>query len=415
MREVVIAGIGQIPVGEHWELSLRNISARAVQAARKDAPGLEPESMYIGNLMAAVASHQANLGALVTDNTFLEGIEGSTVEAGEASGAAAFRLAYLAVASGWVDVAMALGIEKYTDLAGENQDDPAYQVLDYDYELMNGLTPAGQAGLLLQRYLYENPEAQRSVFGSFPMIAHRNAVNNPNAMYRKAIKAESYARAQMVSAPLNNPNAMFQKAIKAESYARAPMVSAPLNIFDVAPYADGAAALILTTPQKAAHLRHPLVRVIGSHVAIDTLALHDRQDMLSFRAAGISLEQACHQAGILPDDVDFFELDDAYSIYAVLSLEAAGFAPRGEGWKLALDDTLTLSGDLPISTMGGHKARGYPLGASGTYQLVEAVQQLRGQAGANQIKDARLALVQNLGGPAATAVTHVLEKMPADY
>ena len=389
MREVVIAGIGQIPVGEHWELSLRNISARAVQAARKDAPGLEPESMYIGNLMAAVASHQANLGALVTDNTFLEGIEGSTVEAGEASGAAAFRLAYLAVASGWVDVAMALGIEKYTDQAGENQDDPAYQVLDYDYELMNGLTPAGQAGLLLQRYLYENPEAQRAIFGSFPMIAHRNAVNNPNAM--------------------------FQKAIKAESYARAPMVSAPLNIFDVAPYADGAAALILTTPQKAAHLRHPLVRVIGSHVAIDTLALHDRQDMLSFRAAGISLEQACHQAGILPDDVDFFELDDAYSIYAVLSLEAAGFAPRGEGWKLALDDTLTLSGDLPISTMGGHKARGYPLGASGTYQLVEAVQQLRGQAGANQIQDARLALVQNLGGPASTAVTHVLEKMPADY
>ena len=389
MREVVIAGIGQIPVGEHWELSLRNISARAILAARKDAPGLEPECMYIGNLMAAVASNQANLGSLVADNSFLEGVEASTVEAGEASGAAAFRLAYLAVASGWVDVAIALGIEKYTDLAGENQDDPAYQVLDYDYELMNGLTPAGQAGLLLQRYLYENPEAQRSVFGSFPMIAHQNAVNNPNAMYRKAIKAESYARAQMVSAPL--------------------------NIFDVAPYADGAAALILTTPQKAAHLHHPLVRVIGSHVAIDTLALHDRQDMLSFRAAGISLEQACHQAGILPDDVDFFELDDAYSIYAVLSLEAAGFAPRGEGWKLALDDTLTLSGDLPISTMGGHKARGYPLGASGTYQLVEAVLQLRGQAGANQIKDARLALVQNLGGPAATAVTHVLEKMPGEY
>jgi acetyl-CoA C-acetyltransferase len=389
MREVVIAGVGQIPVGEHWELSIRNISARAIQAARKDAGGLEPESIYIGNLMAAVASHQANLGALVTDNTFLEGAEGCTVEAGEASGAAAFRLAYLAVASGWVDVAMALGIEKYTDLAGENQDDPAYQVLDYDYELMNGLTPTGQAGLILQRYLYENPEAQRSAFSAFPMIAHHNAVNNPNAMFRKAIKAETYARAQMVSVPL--------------------------NIFDMAPYADGAAALILTTPDKAANIRQPLVRVIGSHIAIDTLALHDRQDILAFRAAAISLEQACHQAGILPADVDFFELHDAYSIYAVLALEAAGFAPRGEGWKLALDDTLTLSGDMPISTMGGHKARGYPLGASGAYQLVEAVLQLRGQAAGNTIADAHLALVQSLGGPASTAVTHVLERMPGNY
>jgi acetyl-CoA C-acetyltransferase len=389
MRDVVIAGVGQVPVGEHWELSLRNISARAIQAARKDAGGLEPESMYIGNLMAAVASHQANLGALITDNTFLEGIEGTTVEAGEASSAAAFRLAYLAVASGWVDVAMAVGVEKYTDLAGENQDDPAYQVLDYDYELMNGLTPTAQAGLLLQRYLYENPEAQRSAFGTFPIIAHRNAVNNPNAMFRKTIKSETYALAQMASAPL--------------------------NIFDVAPYADGAAALLLTTPEKAKNIRHPLVRVIGSHVAIDTLALHDRPDPLAFRAAAISLEQACHQAGILPGDVDLFELHDAYSIYAALTLEAAGFAPRGEGWKLALEDRLTLSGDLPISTMGGHKARGYPLGASGAYQLVEAVLQLRGQAGANQIADARLALVQSLGGPASTAVTHLLERMPGNH
>ena len=385
MREVVIAGIGQIPVGEHWELSLRNISARAIQAARKDAGGLKPESMYIGNLMASVASHQANLGALLTDNTFLEGIEGTTVEAGEASSAAAFRMAYLAVASGWVDVAMAVGVEKYTDLAGENQDDPAYQVLDYDYELMTGLTPVGQAGLLMQRYLYENKQAQRAAFGAFPIIAHKNAVNNPNAMYRKAIKAETYAKSGLASDPL--------------------------NLFDVAPFGDGAAALVIDHTGNGQKPAAPLVRVIGSHVAIDTLALHDRPDLLAFRAAGVSLEQACHQAGILPGDVDFFELHDAYSIYAVLSLEAAGFAPRGEGWKLALGDKLTLSGDLPISTMGGHKARGYPLGASGAYQLVEAVLQLRGQAGANQIADARLALVQNLGGPASTAVTHVLEKM----
>ncbi len=385
MREVVIAGIGQYPVGEHWHLSLRNLSAAAIQAARKDAGGLRPDSIYIGNFLASVASHQANLGALVSDNTFLEGIEATTVEAAEASAAAAFRMAYLAVASGWVDVALALGLEKFTDRSGENQDNPIYETLDYDYELSAGSTPTIQAGLLMQRYLYENPQAERQAFASFPMVAHANAVHNPNAMYRKAIRLEGYQKAGIASAPM--------------------------NMFDVAPYADGAAALILTTPERARDLPHAMVRVIGSNVAIDTLALHDRPDPLAFRAAGVSLEQACHQAGILPSDVDFFELHDAFSIFAVLSLEAAGFAARGEGWRLAQNDYLSIKGQLPISTMGGLKARGYPLGATGAYQLVEAVQQLRGTAGENQIPAAKRALVQSLGGPASTAVTHVLERM----
>jgi acetyl-CoA C-acetyltransferase len=205
---------------------------------------------------------------------------------------------------------------------------------------------------------------------------------------------------------------MFRKAIRPEVYEKAGMIASPLNMFDIAPYADGSAALILTTPEIASQVGHPLVRIIGSDVAIDTLALHDRPDPLAFRAAGVSVENACSQAGILPSDVDLFELHDAFSIYGVLSLEAAGFAARGEGWKLALGDKLTLKGDLPINTMGGLKARGYPLGATGAYQLVEAVLQLRGEAGENQIPNARLALVQSLGGPASTAVTHVLERMP---
>jgi acetyl-CoA C-acetyltransferase len=115
-------------------------------------------------------------------------------------------------------------------------------------------------------------------------------------------------------------------------------------------------------------------------------------------------------AGILPGDVDFFELCDAFSIYVPLSLEAAGLAPRGEGWKLALDGSLAPDGKLPILTMGGNKARGNPLGAAGMYQIVEAALQLRGQAGAAQLPRARRALVQSLGGPASSAVAHVLER-----
>lgn len=387
MSDVVIAGIGQVPVGEHWEISLRSLAARAMLAAIQDAGGMKPQALYIGNALASVVSHQSNLGALLADNAGMAGIEGTTTEAAGASGGTAFRLGYLAVASGFVDVALVVGVEKWTDMVGPRLEAAAAETTDYDYESVQGATPTTLAGLVMQRYLHQY-RAPRESFAAFPLLAHANAVHNPNAMYRRAISAETYARAEMVADPL--------------------------NLFDIAPYADGAAALILTRAELApGSLDHPLVRVRGSGVSIDTLALHDRVDMLAFDAARISVERACRQAGILPQDADLFELCDAYSIYAVLSLEAAGFARRGEGWKLAQDGQLSLQGKLPILTLGGLKARGNPLGAAGVYQLVEAAQQLRGQAGANQIPNARRALVQTLGGPASTAVAHVLERVGA--
>jgi acetyl-CoA C-acetyltransferase len=382
--EVILAGLGQAPVGEHWDVPLRTLAARAIQAARREAPGLVPQSLYIGSFLASTASHQSNLGALLAQDLALEGIEGITVEAAEASGAGAFHMGYLAVASGLVDVALVLGVEKYTDVVGARSDSLTAQMTDYDYEAVNGMTPAAQAGLLMQRYLYEYG-VPREVFGAFPMLAHANAVNNPNAMYRKAIRKEDYDRAGMVSAPL--------------------------NLMDVGPYADGAAAVLLARSDRLpADFTHPRVRVTGSSVVADRLSLHDRTNPLAFEAAGISLERACRQAGMLPGDADLFELWDGFSIYAVLSLEAACLAPRGEGWRLAQEGKLALSGSLPALTMGGQKARGNPLGASGVYQLIEAAQQLRGEAGKNQVPGARRALVQTLGGAAATAVTHVLER-----
>ena len=382
MTEVVIAGIGQTPVGEHWDNSLRTLAARAIQAARRDCPGLVPQAMYIGNFLASTASHQSNLGSLLAESVALEGIEGITVEAAEASGAAAFHLASMAVASGLVDVALVVGAEKYTDVVGPRAESLVAEVADYDYETVNGMTPAAQAGLLMQRYLYEYG-VPRDVFAGFPLLAHANAANNPNAMYSKPIRRETYDAASLVSDPL--------------------------NMMDVAPYADGAAALLLTRSDLLPRSdQRPKVRVTGSSVVTDRLSLHDRADLLAFEAARISVERACRQAGILPEDVDLFELWDGFSIYAALSLEAAGLAKRGEGWKAAQEGQL--DGRLPLLTMGGQKARGNPLGASGVYQLVEAAMQLRGEAGKNQVPGARRALVQALGGPAATAVTHILER-----
>jgi acetyl-CoA C-acetyltransferase len=383
MRDVVIAGIGQIPVGEHWELSLRNLAARAMLAAIKDAGGIKPQALYIGNFLGSVLSHQENLGALLTDNAGLTGIEAFTVEAAGASGGAALRVGFTAIASGFVDCALVLGVEKMTDMVGPEVEVAVAMAGDYDYEGMAGMSSPAQAALLMQRYLHEyNPP--RTAFGDLAVVAHANGANNPNAFFRKAIKTEAYARAEMISDPL--------------------------NLFDMGPYADGAAAVLLTARDLApAGLPHPLVRISGSSVVIDTLALHDRPNPLAFDAAGQSVERACSQAGILPADVDLFEVCDAFSIYALLSLEAAGFAKRGEGWMLTQDGKLSLTGRLPILTMGGCKARGNPLAAVGVYQAVEAVQQLRGQAGANQIANARRALIQCLGGPASTAAAHVLE------
>jgi acetyl-CoA C-acetyltransferase len=293
------------------------------------------------------------------------------------------RSGFMAVASGMADVALVVGVEKFSDKVGTDIDAALATATDSDYEAIQGITPTAQAAMLMRRYLHEFKPPRQS-FAGFAVTAHANGAGNPNAM--------------------------FQKAIKPETYERAGIVSDPLNLFDAAPNADGAAALVLTRPDLLPpNYSRPLIRIAGSSLVTDTLSLHDRRDPLDFQAARLSVERACRKAHINPLQVDFFELFDAYSIFAALSLEAAGFAARGQGWKLAEDGQLSLQGTLPISTMGGLKARGNPVGATGVYQAVEAVLQLRGQAGKNQLPNARRGMIQCLGGPASTAATHILE------
>jgi acetyl-CoA C-acetyltransferase len=385
MTDVVIAGIGQTEVGEHWGVALRELALTAIEAAVRDAGGLQPQALFVGNMLAPALSHQAHLGSLVADFAGLAGIEAMSIEAAGASGSAALRAGFLAVASGEADVALVVGVEKFTDQVGSPIEAALSSSTDSDFESIHGMTPTAQAALMMQRYLHEF-DVPRPAFAGFPLTAHANGAGNPNAMFRKAISLDAYNKAGVVSEPL--------------------------NMFDVAPNADGAAALLLTHPEMLPPgFPHPLVRIAGSGLATDTLALHDRPDPLSFQAARFSVERACRQARITPLQVDLFELYDAYSIYAALSLEAAGFAGRGEGWILAQDGALSLNGSLPIASLGGLKARGNPGGATGVYQTVEAVMQLRGDARPNQIAGARRALVQSFGGPASTVVTHVLERL----
>jgi acetyl-CoA C-acetyltransferase len=370
VSEVVIAGVGQIPVGEHWDLSLRELAAQAVRKAIRDSGGMKPDALYIGNMLAPLLSRQAHLGPLLVTHIGLDGIEAATFEAAGASGGAALRAGYIAVKSGYVDVALVVGVEKITDQVGSGLEAAVSTGGDSDWESVQGLSASGMAALLMNRYMHDY-DVPRQAFGGFSINAHANAVGNPNAM--------------------------FPRTISEEAYAQAGMVSAPINVLDAAPYADGAAALVLTRSDLVTGVDHPL-------------SLHDRPDPLDFRVARLSLTRACDRARMNPMQADFFELFDAYSIYAVLSLEAAGFAERGHGWKLAQSDEIRSMGCMPISTMGGLKARGNPGGATGVYQAVEAALQLRGEAGKCQLEGARRAIIQALSGPGSAAVTHVLER-----
>jgi acetyl-CoA C-acetyltransferase len=381
MTNVSIIGIGQTPVGEQWEVSIRHLAWYAIEAALDNAATTQIDALYVGNMLAGNLSGQDHLGALIADFAGLRGIDAVTVEAADASGGAALRQAVLAVQSGMVETALAVGVEKVTDAGGSAAVTALSSGLDADYEAIHGLTPAGVAALMMRRYMHEYGVALAD-FAGFSVNAHGNGAANPLAMFRNRLKAERFASA--------------------------PLVADPVNLFDMAPLADGSAAVIVTGSERAMDMVPKPVRIAGSALATDSVALHDRREPLWLQAAETSARRALAMAGVTPDDIDLFELHDSYTILAALSLEACGFAGRGQGWQLARDGAIGRDGRIPISTCGGLKARGNPIGATGLYQIVEVVRQLRGEADDCQVAGARIGMAQNLGGSGATAVTHVL-------
>ena len=384
MRDVAIIGVGQTAVGEHWDVSLRRLALQAVQAGMADAGVTRADALYVGNMLSGELAGQEHLGALIADFVGLRGIEAFKVEAACGSGAAALRLGYVTVAGGLADVVVVVGVEKMTDASSADATMALALAADGDYEAAQGVSFVAINALLMRRYMYEHGYSHQD-FAAFAVNAHRNAQHNPHAM--------------------------FHYPVTAEQFARAPMICDPVNLLDSSPICDGAAVVVLAPAEVARTLSPAPVRIAASAVGTDTLAVHDRRDLLVLEGAIVSTHRAYKQAGIGPQDVDLFELHDAFSIMAALSLEAAGFATRGQGLRLALEGEIGIEGRVPVATMGGLKARGHPVGATGVYQAVEVVQQLRGLAGANQVPGARIGVAQNIGGSGATVVTHILERM----
>jgi len=384
VRDVAVIGIGQTRIDEHWESSLRDLGYEALRAALDDAQVERPQILFVGNMLSGALASQENLGALIADYAGQGGIEAFKVEAACASGAAAMRCAWMAVAGGACDIAVALGVEKMTDGRAEQATAALAYAADAEYEGEQGVSFVALNALVMQRYMHQYGY-QHEDFCGFAMNSHHNATTNPYAMFPHEITAQQFEQARTVASPI--------------------------TLLDASGIGDGAAAVVLAPVDLAALSGRPIVQVRASASATDTVALHDRRDPLFLQAAFESAQRAYAMAAVRPEDLDFLELHDAFTIMSALSLEACGLAPRGRGVTLAIEGEITRQGRIPICTLGGLKARGHPVGATGVYQVVEAVQQLRGAAGPNQVHGARLGMTQNIGGSGANVITHILERM----
>ncbi len=382
MRKIAIIGIGQTTVSEHWDKSLRELAGEAIFAALKDAGRETADGLFVGNMMSGLLSKQENLGALIADWAGLRGIEAVKVEAACGSGAAALRTGMMAVSSGEMESAIVVGVEKMTESLPVETTAALATAADADYESAQGLSFVAINALVMRRYMYEYGWKHVD-FATFSINAHANAVHNPFARLKEQITEKDYQEARMVADPI--------------------------NLLDASPIGDGAAALYIVPFETLSPNGRPIVTIAGSASATDSLAVHDRFEPTWLSAAEKSALKAYRQANVGPNDIDLFELHDAFSIMSVLSLEACGFAERGKGPVLGLEGQILPAGRIPITTMGGLKARGHPVGATGIYQIVEVVQQLRGEAGANQVPDARVGMAQNIGGSGAVIITHILK------
>jgi acetyl-CoA C-acetyltransferase len=383
MRQVAILGIGQTRIEEQWDKSLKDLAGEAILSALKDAGLTGADALFVGNMMSGPANNQQHLGASVADWAGLRFTDAMHIEAACSSGAAAFRSALMAVASGEIDTAIAAGVEKMTDIPGDEITAQLATAADADWEADLGLSFVALNALLMRRYIHEFGW-KKDDFAAFSINAHANGAHNPCAR--------------------------FQEAITLEDYRRAGPICEPINLMDASGIGDGSAAVVLVPAELARQRGLPAIVVAASGAATDTIAVQNRRDPLWLRAAELSARKAYAQAGVGPDDIDVFEAHDAFSIMAALSLEGCGFAEKGQGPRLANEGAIRPEGRIPIATRGGLKARGHPVGATGMYQIVEVTQQLRGEATGTQVPGARLGMAQNIGGSGSNIITHILKR-----
>ncbi|MFH1591165.1 MAG: thiolase domain-containing protein [archaeon] len=386
MRKVAIVGVGMTRFGQLWDRSLVSLAVEAGIKAVRDAGVHQGDVgvMYGGTMSGGLFVNQEHLGSMFADHAGFKHIPSIRVEAACASGGLALRQAHMDVASGTHDIAVVGGVEKMTDLSSSTVSRALATAADTEREGIFGATFPGIYALMARLHMHKYHTREEE-------------------MADVAVKNHEFA--------VHNPLAHFQKRITIDDVMASPKIADPLKLLDASPVSDGAAAIVLASEEKARELTDTPVWIRGSGHATDSIALHDRKDLLTLQATVHATKQALSQAGMRLKDIQMAEVHDCFTIAELLALEDIGFVPRGSAGSFTIDGQTRIGGQIPINPSGGLKAKGHPVGASGIAQAIEAVLQLRGDAGKRNT-GAENALCQNVGGSGGTAVVHILSREP---
>ncbi|MFH1402757.1 MAG: thiolase domain-containing protein [Candidatus Altiarchaeota archaeon] len=384
-ERVAVVGIGMTEFGEFWEKSYRDLISDAGASAIKDAgiDGKEVDAIFVGSMSPGLFIGQEHIGALVADYSGLAGIPATRVEAACASGGLALRSAFLSIKAGVHDIVVAGGVEKMTDVSTSHATVALAGAGDQEWEAFHGATFPALYAFMAQRHMLEYGTKEEHL----AMVAVKN--HNNGSM---------------------NPKAQFKNKITVENVMNSSPIADPLKLLDCSPITDGAAVVILAGEKKAKKLTDNPIWITGSGQSSDTLALHDRKSLCKTEAAIKAGRDAYKMAGVKPDDIDFAEVHDCFTIAELMAIESLGFCDIGKGGKFTEDGETRIEGSRPVNTSGGLKSKGHPVGATGIAQAYEAVTQLRGDAGKRQVKDARIGLTHNVGGSGATCLVHIFER-----
>ncbi len=382
MRDVAVIGIGMTKWGELWKKSLRDIYVETALLALDDAGIDRIDSMYIGSMSSGLFVGQEHIASLLADYLGQLPVPATRVETACASGGLALRLGFMEVASGMSDIVLASGVEKMTDVGGDVATYALGTAADQEYEGYQGITFPGLYALIARAHM-QKYGTTREQLAKVAVKNHHNGSKNPLAQYQFEITVE---------AVLNSVK-----------------VADPLNILDCSPITDGAAAAIICPADMARKMGKPLIKVIGTGHATDTIQISQRKDMTWLEATYQAAKQAYAMADKKPEDIDLIEVHDCFTIAEICVTEALGIVDKGKGGEAVEAGLTALEGKIPVNTSGGLKSKGHPVGATGIAQVVEITKQLRGEAGERQVKDARVGMTQNMGGSGGSSVVHILE------
>ncbi len=387
MTDVAVIGVGQTRYGMFPERTLKDLFHEAAQAALDDVEkGLDPKDVdegFIGTLGTGGAQ-LGNFAPLMMEAAGMIGASARHVENACASSGFALRDAVAAIASGRARIAVAAGIEKMSDLPRERNRLWLGISGDVEWERLAGTNFAGIYAMMARRHSHDYGTTREQIT-SVAVKNRNNAVDNPKAQFR---------------APLELARAL-----------KAPNLAAPLSIADACGITDGASMAIVCDAAIAGDFTDAPVLVAGAGAGSDYVAVHDRPSMTTLAAARNAAAQAYRMAGIGPADIDFAEVHDCFAIAELLAYEDLGFCPPGEAGRLVADGVTAIGGARPVNASGGLIGKGHPIGATGTGQIYEVVNQLRGRADTaeRQIPNARYGLTHNVGGSGAAVAVHVLK------